>query len=130
MLVLRFGRSKETIIKTIIAGSRGFCDAHCLMDTLNTLPWKISEVVSGRARGADRLGEMWAKQQQLPCHLFPADWTTYGKGAGVIRNKQMAEYADAAVIFWDGSSRGSQHMISMAQQHNLTLKIILYRSET
>lgn len=41
---------------------------------------------------------------------FPADWKAHGKAAGPIRNKQMAEYADALLLIWDGESKGSASM--------------------
>lgn len=73
--------------------------------------FKITEVVCGLAKGADTWGKEWAEQLGFPVKEFPADWEKYGKAAGAIRNKQMADYADAAIVFiWD-DSRGSKHMI-------------------
>ena len=86
------------IIKTIIAGSRGFCNEQYLFDALKELPWQITEVVSGRAKGADQLGEKWARKHHIPCRFFPADWSLHGAKAGPIRNHQMAQYAEAVVV--------------------------------
>ena len=58
---------------------------------------------------------------------FPADWDKYGKKAGYIRNKEMARAADACVVFWNGQSKGSKHMIDIAKKHGLQLRIIRYR---
>ena len=111
-------------MKTIIAGSRSFTDYATVQQTLSHLHWTISEVVSGHASGADQLGERWAKHQNIPCIIFVAEWDQYGKKAGILRNKQMAQYAEAAVIFWDGSSKGSAHMIRFAQQYQLICKVV------
>lgn len=108
-------------MKTIIAGSRGFTDLDTLimmMEKLEKFPnfWKITEVVSGCAKGADTLGEDYADLESIPKAKFPADWKTHGKKAGYLRNSQMAEYADAAICFWDGESRGTAHMINLMDQ--------------
>lgn len=77
------------------------------------------------ARGADSLGEQYAKERGIPVRYFPADWQTLGKSAGYQRNVQMAAYADALVAFWDGQSKGTKHMIDTARRHKLDIRIIL-----
>ena len=84
------------------------------------------EIISGTARGADALGERYAAERGLAVKQFSADWDRYGRSAGYKRNAQMAEYADAAVIFWDGISRGSKHMINLAKEKGLPVRIVLY----
>ena len=46
----------------------------------------------------------------IEIHPFDADWKKYGKAAGPIRNRQMAQFGDELLLIWDGSSRGSQNM--------------------
>lgn len=72
---------------------------------------RITEVVSGHAPGADRLGEEWAANAQLPCKQFPAQWDKHGKSAGFIRNIEMAKYADMLLAFPAPDSKGTPHMI-------------------
>lgn len=76
----------------------------------------ITEIVSGRAGGADRSGENFAISQKIPIKDFTADWNKYGKSAGPIRNKEMAEYCDKAIIFWDGKSKGTINMMGNLDQ--------------
>lgn len=57
---------------------------------------------------------------------FPADWGKYGKSAGVLRNKQMAEYADGLIAFWDGKSRGTANMIETAKGLGLRVRVARY----
>jgi hypothetical protein len=120
-------------MKVIVAGSRGFDDYTLLSDELNKLQHllksmdkSITEIVSGTARGADKLGERWADENNVCIKKFPADWNTYGKSAGYIRNQQMAEYADVLYAFWDGKSKGTKHMIDLAHKHNLKVRVISY----
>ena len=78
------------------------------------------EIVSGGSGNIDKLGERWA--QFSGCEavtVFPADWSKHGKAAGPIRNRQMAEYADALVLIWDGESRGSKNMLEEATKRGL-----------
>ena len=49
----------------------------------------------------------WAEEHNIPVHHFPAKWEEYGISAGFIRNAEMGDFADAAIIFWDGESKGT-----------------------
>lgn len=75
--------------------------------------YDIGEIVSGRASGVDSLGEQWAIKHGKAIKPFPADWNAHGKAAGPIRNRLMAQYADAAVVIINiaQESKGSQNMI-------------------
>ena len=106
-------------MKLIIAGSREFTDYKLLTETMAVGGLNadiVATVVSGCARGADRLGEKWAVAHGIPIARFPANWDSYGKRAGYVRNSEMAEYADACIVFWNGSSKGTKHMIDVANR--------------
>jgi hypothetical protein len=104
--------------KLIVAGSRTFNDYQLLKSKLDFyINNNEVEIVSGTARGADRLGEKYAQERNYKITRFLADWNKFGKGAGYKRNEQMAKYATHAVIFWDGSSPGTKHMIKLAKQY-------------
>lgn len=85
----------------------------------------MTEVVSGCAQGADAHGETVARSMGIPVSRFPADWKQYGKSAGIRRNAQMAEYADALIAVWDGESRGTKNMIELASARGLL--VFVYR---
>lgn len=115
--------------KVIIAGSREFNDYQLLVSKLNKIlinRLPDVEIVSGTARGADKLGEQYALEYNLPIKQFPADWNTHGKKAGYLRNVEMAKYADACIVFWDGESKGTKHMIDIATKKELPLRVIKY----
>lgn len=116
-------------MKTIIAGSRDFTDYEILDAVLCHLPWKITEIVSGCARGADNLGLEYALDYDLPAKKFPAEWDKWGKGAGYRRNLHMAEYADALVAFWNGESKGTKHMIDCAIHNGLYIKVFYVNTD-
>lgn len=111
-------------MKTIVAGSRDFAEYDLLALHLDQSPWRITEVVSGKARGADSLGEEWAAHNDIPVSSFPADWNKYGKSAGYIRNSAMADEAGALVAFWDGKSKGTKHMIDLALGKRLYVYVV------
>lgn len=117
--------------KVIIAGGRDFVDYNLLREKVNNifidkrLTHKIV-IVSGCARGADTLGMRYASENILDIEEYPADWDKYGKKAGYMRNVEMAENADALIAFWDGKSKGTKHMIDIAKERNLPIRVIRY----
>lgn len=98
-------------MKVIIAGTRSVEDYSLVVLAVERSGYTITEVVSGCATGIDRLGEQWARANNVPIKEMPADWNQYGNSAGPMRNRKMAEYADACIVVWDGKSRGTRNMI-------------------
>ena len=96
-------------MRLIIAGSRSISDKEAWLNLCKTCvklefhgdePYRsatVMEVVSGGCR----LGEDWAVKEHIPIKIFPT---------GPMRNKQMAKYADALLLIWDGKSKGSANM--------------------
>jgi len=84
------------------------------------------EIVCGKAKGADSLGEKYAIENNIPIKYFPPDWLRFNKSAGFIRNEEMAKYSDGLIAFWDGKSKGTKHMITIAKKYNLNIKIVNY----
>lgn len=115
--------------RIIIAGSRS-CPEGCslIMARIRKILLHIDpgdiEIVSGGCRGADILGENYAKDNGLTVKRFPADWDKYGKGAGYVRNKAMAEYGTHLIALWDGVSRGTAMMVDLAKDKGLKIRII------
>jgi len=84
--------------------------------------WKIETVISGAARGGDQIGERWAKRWDRKVERYPANWNKYGRGAGFVRNEQMAQVAEAVIALPGGS--GTAHMIKTARRLGLPVHII------
>jgi len=116
--------------KVIVAGTRTFDDYELVEKHLDFLLQNRKEVqiVSGGARGADALGERYGYSHKCMVKVFPANWDKYGKSAGYKRNEEMAQYADACIVFWDGESRGTKHMIDLATKYGLKLKVVKYKN--
>jgi len=116
--------------RIIVAGGRNFTNQsigfHYISDvTQNLLPCDI-QIVCGEARGADTIGKLWANSRNISIASFPANWNQFGKAAGFIRNKQMAEYATHVIAFWDGESRGTKSMLDLAKKYNLKTSVHIY----
>ncbi|HSH51850.1 MAG TPA: SLOG family protein [Bacteroidales bacterium] len=107
-------------MRLVIAGSRDINWYHLIRDTFTNLPdyGKFKEIVSGGARGVDKLGELIAQEFELKLTVMNAKWDQYGKSAGYKRNKEMAKYTDEALIIWDGVSKGTKHMIDLMDEEN------------
>lgn len=134
------------MVKVIIAGSRNFNDyelvekmCHFIFYTLskeNKLTGHISEdvpnmeIISGTAKGADTLGEKFAKQVGIKIKQFAPRWDIFGKKAGMIRNRYMADYAieddsyGVLIAFWDTKSKGTKGMIEIALDKGLRIFIV------
>jgi hypothetical protein len=119
-------------MKVLIAGSRTFNDYDLLQRTFleRYILSEVQEIISGGAKGADELGEALAKDMNIPVTRFPAQWGTYGKKAGMLRNLDMAEYCTHALIFWDGESKGTEHMIDSILKIKKPLVKIVYTELT
>ncbi|TSE11313.1 DUF2493 domain-containing protein [Aquimarina algiphila] len=125
-------------MKVIIAGGRDFDDYQFLKKKCDEILKKLTKIkiVTGKQKsydkktkhyyGADYYGEKYAEEKGHIIVEFPADWDNLGLAAGAIRNKQMAQYADALIAFWDGQSKGTKNMIDQAKKLNLKTRVITY----
>lgn len=111
-------------MRVIIAGSRSIDDYELLLDAIEASGFKITQILSGRARGVDKMGESYARRNKIPLKYFPADWDKYGKSAGIRRNVLMGENADALIALWDGKSKGTAHMIDYAKRKGLQVFVL------
>ena len=115
----------------MIAGGRDFDDYKYLVESVDefineNFPYETIVVVSGTARGADRLGEQYAREKGYLIERYPADWDKFGKSAGFRRNEQMVSVADGAIMFWDGSSHGTKHDIELSRKKGIPYDVKMY----
>ena len=110
--------------RVIVCGSRRWRDRERISNRLFELP-VTSVIVHGNAAGADRIAHQEAQKLGLLVEPHPADWERHGKAAGVIRNQEMAALgADLCIAFWDGSSVGTQHMMTAAAALGISVEVI------
>ena len=99
-------------MKIGIIGSR---DLH-ISEFEKYLPSDCDEIVSGGARGIDQCAEHYAIQNHIPFIVFRPDYRRFGRGAPLIRNREIVRYADQILAFWDGSSRGTKYVIDYCKK--------------
>lgn len=127
-------------MRVIIAGSRKITSPKYIKHAVKLSEFEITEIISGNASGVDRLGEQFAKENNIPVKIFKADWNDitvpgaivkvnkfgkeYNSRAGHLRNKQMADYAEGLIAIWDGISPGTKNMI--LESINNKIKVFVY----
>jgi hypothetical protein len=123
----------ERRFQVLIAGSRSINDQNQLVACMEHFFRRyaqmihideVAQIISGTARGVDRMGEAFAFAHHIPVDRHPANWKELGKKAGIVRNIEMAEFADFAIILWDGTSVGTKHMSRI--MHGKGKSVFLY----
>lgn len=108
-------------MKIAIIGSRGL--------TVNNfedyIPEDCTEIVSGGAKGIDTCAKVYAEKAGLPITEFLPEYARYGKGAPLVRNRTIVDYADGVLAFWDGVSRGTKSVIDYAKKIGKPVTVIL-----
>jgi hypothetical protein len=119
-------------VRIIVCGSRDWDDYGLFCSALEQCVAEVQAlvIVHGAARGADTMADRWVSDRasmnyRVSVERHPADWDRHGKGAGPIRNRAMAKAgADRCLAFWDGESRGTLDMITVATQHGIPVRIV------
>ena len=114
--------------KILIAGSRSLRNNKVAIETLDAFFNKYSkeevEIITGMANGIDMMAYEKAKAGNYTIHEYPADWEKYGKSAGYIRNAEMVKLCTAALVLWDGKSKGTKHTIDLCEKQDKLAHII------
>jgi hypothetical protein len=98
--------------RALVTGGRDYNDAATVNATLSQLA--PSWIAQGGAAGADALALAWARRTKTPFSTYPADWATYGKAAGPIRNRYMLDHFRPDVVVAFPGGRGTEHMVAYA----------------
>ncbi len=108
-------------MKVAVIGSRGLKIYNLEM----YLPFTVTEIVSGGARGVDNLAKEFAMLKGFKYTEFLPEYERYGRFAPLKRNIEIIEYSDMVIAFWDGKSRGTKHVIDNCHIRNVPLKVII-----
>lgn len=111
-------------MKLAVVGSRNFDNYPLLQYELDKI--KPSLIISGGAKGADELAEVYAFDRKIPTKIFYADWETLGKTAGFLRNIKIVNECDFLIAFWDKESKGTKSSIDLAMKRNKLLRIVYF----
>ena len=112
-------------MKLAVVGSQTFSSYDTLSIVLDEIRklYEITVIVSGGAKGADSLAEIYAADNNITTDIYPAEWDKYGKGAGFIRNKTIWDNSDLGVAFWDGKSKGTAHSFKLSEKQSKILYV-------
>jgi len=117
-------------MKILISGDRNWADKELIFCTLLDYVDDVSVVIEGGARGADTLGRLVAEDLSISVIHCPANWNSYGKRAGIMRNIQMLEEhkPDLILAFHDDIeiSKGTKHMIETAKAAFVEVRLITH----
>lgn len=109
-----------------MCGDRNWTDAVLVKQII--LQYNPTLIIEGEARGLDRIAAQIAIDLDIPVMRFPAQWSFYGKGAGIKRNYQMLQEGDPDLVigFHDyyEQSKGTKHMITIAKERNIPTILI------
>ncbi len=102
--------------KIAVGGSRSIESYELVASVLDKLLVPGDIILSGNAPGADRLGERYAQEHGMEFKIIPSEWEKHGLKATMMRNEVLLKAADCVILFWDGKSEGSKHMIEISKR--------------
>ena len=111
-----------------VTGSRSITDYEWFEINLNKCIEEhgISKFISGGAKGIDTFIKKYCTDNNIELEEILPDWESFGRSAGIIRNKEIIEKADLNIIFWDGISKGSKFNIEYCRKNNKKYIVVLY----
>lgn len=99
-------------MRVLVCGGRDFTDEAWLRRVLSEL--KITEIITGEARGADSLARTYASDNAIPYRGFPAEWSKFGAGAGPIRNRRMLVEGKPDMVVAFPGGKGTANLVRQA----------------
>jgi predicted Rossmann fold nucleotide-binding protein DprA/Smf involved in DNA uptake len=111
-------------MKAAVVGSRSVSHYDVVKAILNQ--YTFTQIISGGAKGVDRLAEQYSNENNLvePLVILP-DWKRYNRGAGAVRNREIVDSSDFVIAIWDGKSKGTLISINYAKKQNKPLYVWL-----
>lgn len=110
-------------MRILVCGGRDYDDWKTLYAALDALE-KPCALIEGGARGADRLAREWAAANRVPVLTFNAEWETYGRAAGPIRNQRMLMEGKPDIVIAFPGGAGTANMIRQARAAGIYCRII------
>ncbi|MBE6554198.1 MAG: DUF2493 domain-containing protein [Ruminococcaceae bacterium] len=107
-------------MKIAVVGSRNLTEV-----AIDKYISSCEEIVSGGAVGVDSCAAKYAAENGIKCTVFLPQYERYGRAAPIIRNKEIVDYADKVIAFWNGESKGTLSIIKYAKKMNKPCEVIL-----
>ena len=107
-------------MKLLVVGSRSITN----FDLSPYIPKEVDTIISGGANGVDYLAEQYADSNRISKYILRPHYELYGRAAPLKRNESMVDIADAVLVIWDGSSKGTQYTINYAKKKNKPITVI------
>lgn len=115
-------------MRVLVCGGRDFSNWELLCNTLDNLydfdtdPYMT--VISGGAKGADTLAEVWVRHsrtaeedtQYIFSEVYLANWDKHGNSAGPIRNQQMLDEGRPDLVIAFPGGKGTADMIRRSKK--------------
>ena len=110
-------------MKALVCGGRDWSDTSAIFSALDGAreALGVTEIIHGGAPGADQIAGRWAKQRDVPCTVYPANWLVDGKAAGPIRNQRMLDEGKPNMVLAFAGGKGTADMVRRAV--NAALKV-------
>ena len=83
------------------------------------------EIVSGGAVGVDSCAAEYARSHDLKLTVFLPQYERYGRAAPIVRNREIVDYADKIIAFWNGRSKGTLSVIRYAEKKGKPYEVVL-----
>lgn len=109
-------------MRVLVCGGRDYTDRESVWEALGRA--NAEWIVQGGARGADRLAKQWAAFYQRKRVEYPADWATYGKAAGTIRNQRMLTDSRPNLVVAFPGGRVTSDMVRRARKAGVPVQEI------
>ncbi len=106
-------------MKVAVVGSRGLW----VPNLGRYLPEDVTEIISGGARGVDTCAREYALANGIKLTEYLPEYDKYGSVAPLKRNITIIESADLVLAFWDGSSRGTVHVIKNCKSRGIPVRV-------
>ena len=103
----------------LVCGGRDYDNVDKMYSVLDELD--MTEIISGHARGADQMAEMYADERGIDVTIFPAEWNKHGRAAGFIRNKQMLDEGQPDLVVAFPGGRGTANMVDLAKKAGVSV---------
>ena len=107
-------------MKLLVVGSRSITD----FDLSPYITEDVDTIISGGAGGVDSLAEKYADMHRLSKYIMRPRYDLYGRVAPLKRNEQMVDIADAVLIIWDGSSKGTLYTLKYTKKMNKPVNLV------